>query len=64
MQAFKIAFVIVLMFGVLPFLCEYLIREEPGLAFFVLWFSLACISGFIFTQQRENPHQGHLEADL
>jgi len=45
--AVKVFFHLVVVIWFLPPFCRYLINDEPGIAFFVLWLFFACMVGFL-----------------
>jgi len=43
----KAFFHIVIIIWFLPPFCQYLLNDEPGIAFFILWLFFACLVGLL-----------------
>jgi len=50
----KATFHIVAVIWFLPPFCQYLVKDEPGIAFFILWFLFACLIGFLVGYSKED----------
>jgi len=42
----------------LPPFCQYLLNDEPGIAFFILWLFFACLVGFFIGYSKEDEDRG------
>ena len=54
----KAFFHIVIIIWILPPFCQYLLNDEPGIAFFILWLFFACLIGFIIGYSKEVKDDG------
>jgi len=50
----KVFFHIIVIIWFLPPFCQYLVNDEPGIAFFILWFFFACMIGFLLGYSKED----------
>jgi len=54
----KVFFHVVIIIWFLPPFCQYLVNDEPGIAFFVLWLFFACMVGFFLGYSKKDEDGG------